>query len=279
MKKISAAFDGLKFSEGTLAYAIKVAESSKALLSGVFLESFLYHSYKLYDMVGAQGISDVKMKHLLEKDETKRQESTAIFEQACKNADIDYTIHRDKNFALQELLKESIYSDLVLIGADETISHFSENTPTQFVRDFLAEIQSPVLIVPREYKEIEKVVLLYDGKPSSVYAIKMFNYMMPWLRGKETEVLSITDPKDAQDLPDEDLIKEFITCHYPDASYTLLKGDPEEGIITYLKNIKENILVVSGAYKRGQVSRWFKSSMADLLMKEIDMPLFIAHNK
>ncbi|GAB2984097.1 hypothetical protein GCM10027049_22130 [Mucilaginibacter puniceus] len=279
MKKISAAFDGLKFSEGTLAYAIKVAESSKALLSGVFLESFLYHGYKLFDMVGAQGISEVKMRHLLEKDEATRRESTAIFEQACKNADIDYITHHDKSFALQELLKESIYSDLVLIGADETLSHFSEENPTQFIRDFLAEMQSPVLIVPREYKEIEKVVLLYDGRPSSVYAIKMFNYMMPWLKSKETEVISVTDPKDTQELPDGELIKEFITCHYPDASYTLLKGDPEEEIITYLKNINKNVLVVSGAYKRGQVSRWFKTSMADLLMKEIDMPLFIAHNK
>lgn len=279
MKKISAAFDGLKFSEGTLAYAIKIAWSSKVLLSGVFLESFLYHSYKLFDMVGAQGISDVKMKHLLEKDEAKRTASTAIFEQACKSANINYAIHHDKSFSLQELLKESIYSDLVLIGADETLNHFSEENPTQFIRDFLAEMQSPVLIVPRQYKEIEKVVLLYDGKPSSVYAIKMFNYMMPWLRDKETEVISVTDPKDAQELPDEELIKEFITCHYPKASYTLLKGDAEDEIITYLKNINKNVLVVSGAYKRGQVSRWFKTSMADLLMKEIDMPLFIAHNK
>lgn len=279
MKKISAAFDGLKFSEGTLAYAIQLAETSGSLLSGVFLESFLYHSYKLFDMVGAQGISDVKLKHLLEKDENTRRESTAIFEQACNNANISYITHHDKSFALEELLKESIYSDLVVIGAGETLSHFTENTPTQFIRDFLAEMQSPVLIVPREYKKIEKVVLLYDGKPSSVYAIKMFNYMMPWLRHKETEVLSVTDPKDSQELPDEGLIKEFIICHYPEASYTLLKGDPEEEIIAYLKNTKENVLIVSGAYKRGQVSRWFKSSMADLLMKEIDMPLFIAHNK
>ena len=41
MKKISAVFDGLKFADSTLAYAIKLAESSKTLLSGVFLESFL----------------------------------------------------------------------------------------------------------------------------------------------------------------------------------------------------------------------------------------------
>jgi len=279
MKKISAAFDGLKFSKGTLAYALKFAKNSKTLLSGVFLESFLYHSYGLYDMVGSQGISQVKIKQLEEKDKETRRRSSAIFEKACKKARITYAIHHDENFALQELLKESIYSDLVLIGAEENLNHINEKAPTQFIREFLAETQCPVLIVPREYRELEKVVLLYDGKPSSVYAIKMFNYMLPWLRNKETEIITVTDPKEVQELPDGSLIREFVQCNYPEATYTLLRGDPEEEILSYLKNIPQNVLVVLGAYQRGQVSRWFKTSMADLLMKETNRPLFIAHQK
>lgn len=279
MKKISAAFDGLKFSEGTLAYAIKLAENSKALLSGVFLESFLYHSYGLYDMIGSQGVSEAKMKRLRQNDEETRRKSSAVFEAACKKAGISYAVHHDKNFALQELLKESIYSDLVLIGADENMSHINEKVPTNFIRNFLAETQCPVLIVPREYQEIEKVVLLYDGKPSSVHAIKMFNYMLPWMCNTATEVISVADLKEARELPDENLVREFIQCHYPEAIYTLLQGDPEEEILSYLKNVAKNVLVVLGAYQRGDVSRWFKTSMADLLMKNTGRLLFIAHQK
>lgn len=277
MKKISAVFDGLKFSESTLSYAIEVARLSKAMLSGVFLESFLYHGYKMQDMVGAHGISEVKMKHLLEKDTDTRVKSSAIFEQTCKNADVKYSVHRDESFALQELVKESIYSDLLLISADETFKQAGEKRPTHFIRELLSQTQCPVLIVPDKYKEIEKLVLLYDGKPSSVYAIKMFNYMMPRLQNKETEVVSVTDPKDMTDLPDQNLVAEFIKCHSPAATYTLLKGDPEEEIVNYLKLCSSNSLVVAGAYNRGQVSRWFKTSMADRLMSEINMPLFIAH--
>jgi len=279
MKKISAAFDGLKFSNGTLTYAIKLAESSKALLSGVFLDSFLYSGYKISELIGTHGISQVKMNHLLEKAKKTRLKSSSLFMRTCKKAHINYTIHHDRSFAIRELLKESVYSDLLLICADETLSRFTEDRPTQFIRDFLTEAQCPVMIVPREHKEVEKVVLLYDGKPSSVFAIKMFNYMMPWLRSKETEVLAVTDPDESPALQDESLMREFIQCHYPDAIYTLLSGDPEEEIINYLNTIPKNVLVVLGAYRRSQVSRWFKTSMADLLMKNIDMPLFIAHNK
>ncbi|ASU32385.1 universal stress protein [Mucilaginibacter xinganensis] len=279
MKKISAAFDGLRFSDGTLQYAIKIAEASKALLSGVFLESFLYHGYKLNDMVGEHGISEVKMKHLAEKDNEVRLKSADLFKDTCKKEHINYTIHHDKNFAELELLRESIYSDLILISADETLSQITTPRPTPFIRQFLAETQCPALIVPRVYKPIKKVILLFDGKPSSVFAIKMFNYLMPWLRSMATEVVSVTDPDDKSPLPDETLLREFIQCHYPEATYTLLKGNPEQAIITYLKSIDHDFLVVLGAYHRSQVSRWFKTSLADILMKEIDMPLFVAHNK
>lgn len=278
MKKISAVFDGLKFSEGTLTYAIELAKSSKALLSGVFLESFLYNSYTLTDLIGSQGLSHVKMKHLLDEDKETRSGSASRFEQACKKAQLSYTVHHDQNFSLPEVLKESIYSDLLLIGAGETFSHVPDPAPTHFIRELLASTQCPVLVVPPDHRGIEKVVLLYDGKPAAVYAIKMFNYMMPWSRSKPTEVVSVTDARETAELPDEALVKEFIACHYPAATYTLLNGDPEGELLTYLKNSSKHTLVVLGAYQRGDVSRWFRSSMADRLMREIDAPLFIAHH-
>lgn len=279
MKKISAAFDGLKFSEGTMQYAIKIAAESKALLSGVFLDDFLYHSYNVFDMVGEQGISAGKLKKLNENDKETRHQSAVHFENSCVEAKVNYAIHHDKSFAMIELLKESVYSDLLIIGADETVSHFDDEQPTPFVKELLAETQCPVLVVPRKFKEIEKVLLLFDGKPSSVFAIKMFNYMMPWMRGLKTEVVSVTDPTDDEELPDSVLIKEFLYCHYPEAKYTVLKGNAEEEIMTYIKRLPENVLIVLGAYQRGTVSRWFKSSMADRLIREIGEPLFIAHNK
>ena len=42
---------------------------------------------------------------------------------------------------------------------------------------------------------------------------------------------------------------------------------------------KENALVVAGAYRRSKVSRWFKPSMAEHLIKNIKLPIYIAHNK
>jgi nucleotide-binding universal stress UspA family protein len=74
-------------------------------------------------------------------------------------------------------------------------------------------------------------------------------------------------------------MKEFIKRHFPKAVFMVAKGDAEEQIHAYLQNDKENELVVLGAYRRSEMSRWFKVSMADILMKQLNVPLFIAHNK
>jgi hypothetical protein len=269
----------LKFSTGTLQYSIGLAVNSNALLSGVFLDDFTYHSYTFNDMVGSQGLSKEKIKEAMDKDKEMRLQSSARFEYACIKAHVKYTVHHDRSIAVQEVLKESVYSDLILVSADESFTHFNEQRPSLFIKDLLADVQCPVMIIPREYRETQKIILLYDGKPSSVFAIKMFNYMMPWMQNIETEVLSVIDPKDNAELPHNELITEFVTCHYPQAKYTVLHGDAAEEIVNYLKKSQENILVVLGAYRRSTVSMWFKTSMADILTKEIDMPLFIAHNK
>lgn len=278
MKKISVAFDGLKFSTVSMAYAIEAALKSKALLSGIFLDDFVYHSSDVYDMVGSRGISGPEISQLMKEDSDSRDHAVVTFEAMCQKAELKYNIHRDKSFALQELLKESIYSDLLYINTVETFTHFIEHEPTHFLTNLLADVQCPVVITPREYRAINKVILLYDGKPSSVFAIKMFNYLMPWLKETPTEIVTVVEPHELN-LPNEPLIREFITCHYPSATYTLLHGSAKKEVTGYLKETDLKGLVVCGAYQRSAVSMWFKSSMANVLMKEVDMPLFIAHNK
>jgi nucleotide-binding universal stress UspA family protein len=279
MKKISAAFDGLKFSDGTMRYAIKMAAESKALLSGVFLDDILYHSYSIPDLARKREASSDNLRKLDQKDKNLRLQSAACFEANCDVAHVRHLVHHDKTFAIDELIKESIYSDLLVIAADETLSRFTEGQPANFVTEVLADIKCPALVVPRKYKEIEKVILLFDGKPSSVFAIKMFSCMMPWMRNLETELIVVTDPEGGGKFPDEMLIKEFISCHYHDVTYTLLQGDPVHEIENYLRHVSQNILIVLGAYGRGAVSRLFKVSMADHLIRELGEPVFIAHNR
>jgi len=213
------------------------------------------------------------------KDKALRAAAAKKFETACRESGLEYTVHHDRNIAIHDLKHESIYADLLIINSRETLTHYTEKVPTRFIRDLLGDAQCPVLIIPEQYKPIQKLILLYNGEPSSVHAIKMFSYLLPQLKHLDAEVISVNPEDSSLPMPDKTLMKEFMKWHYPNAKYTVMRGWAEEEITKYLKKTHENCLVVLGAYRRGAVSRWFHESMADILMKEVELPLFIAHNK
>jgi len=280
MKKFIAAFDGLRFSESTLDYAIFLAKHAKEHLVGVFLEDFTRHSYSAIDITKYAGEDfDRHVQELNEKDREERDESITKFEQACQNMGLNYSMHRDRNIAIQELLHESIYADLIIIDEDQTLTRYEEPAPTRFIRELLNDVQCPVVIVPKTYKPVEKIVLLYDGEPSSVYAVRMFSYLFDAIKHFETQVITVKAREEDMHLPDNRLMKEFIKRHYPKAEYVVLKGNAEDEIIRYLHREKKDPLIALGAYRRSKLSRLFRPSMADYLLQHLKMPLFIAHNK
>jgi len=277
-KKFLAVFDGLKFSQSTMDYAIQLTREANASLVGVFLDDFIYRSYSVSKIISSYNNDEKIIKELDKKDQLKRDEAVMLFEQACGKGGIPYSFHRNKGIAIHELKEESIFADLIIINDSETFNRFSEGPPTRFIRELLSDVQCPVLIVPDIYKPIDKVTLLYDGAPSSVFAIKMYSYLFGELEAA-VEVLTVKDKLAGSHLPNNNLIREFIKRHFPKANYIVAKGSAEEEIPGHLRYHKENELVVLGAYRRSEISRWFKVSMADILMKELETPLFIAHNK
>ena len=279
MKKIIAVIDGLKYSESVTDYAIYIAMQTESHLIGVFLDDYTYHSYKVYDIVTNRSYLDEnKILELDKNDEKVRNESAVRFEHACQGTGLNYTVHKDRNIAIHELLHESVFADLIIIDNKETFTHYEEKIPTRFVRDLLSEVQCPVMVVPQKYNPISKAVLLYDGEPSSVYAIKMFSYVFSGYNNLKIEIISVKNIKGSTHVPDNRLMKEFMKRHFPQATFTVLQGDAITEILNQLKGKDENILIVLGAYNRGMVSRWFRPSTADILMEELNKPLFIAHH-
>jgi nucleotide-binding universal stress UspA family protein len=279
MKKFIAAFDGLNFTESTMEYAIAISKQSNAHLVGVFLEDFTRHNYSIADIAKYEGANFEKHVDVLNAEEkVQKDENIGVFINACQNNGISYSVHRDKSFALQELLHEAIYADLVILWSGETLTRYEEPVPSRFIKNFLNDVQCPVLLVPQEYKPIDKIILLYNGEPTSVHAVKSFSYLFENLKELDTEVVSVKGIEESLHVPDNKLIKEFIKRHYPGAEYVVLRGVAEDVIITHLKNQKQEPVVVLGAYGRNRFSQLFKPSMADYILQQLKYPLFIAHN-
>src|SRR5687768_17619131 len=134
MQKIITALDGLNLSQSALDYTVFISHYCKAHVVGVFLDDAVYHSYRFSDLIAKDGsLSDARQEELNRRDEAIRDQSVTVAEQVFQKAGLNYSIHRDKNVAIQELLHEAIYADLLIIDRKETFTHFEQEPPTEFL--------------------------------------------------------------------------------------------------------------------------------------------------
>ncbi len=277
MKNFLVVFDGYKIGAATLEYALQAAKTCHAGLSAVFLNDPSDRKDSAKKAAGSRGVLG-PAKRMKDIDKKKRELAIQQFQRACSKVFIPYTVNTEKKSSAKELVHDSMFADLLIIGRKRGQTKESSKGPAAHLKDLLSDVQCPVLLTPSVFMPLDKLILLYDGKPSSIYAIKMFSYLFGDPGIWPAEVFTIKEQFMADShVPDNKLIRGFIRAHFPKAKFVVARGDAEKEIPGYLKAHKENELVVLGAYRRSQVSRWFKTSMADILMQKTESPLFIAH--
>lgn len=279
MLKIIVALDSLRPSKSAVSYAMDLSKRMDSHLVVVFLDDFSNCSYKSQQMLRNQfTISQETYDTCIQEDIQTRKEAVSHFEEMAGKENLKYTIHHDRNISLNELTSESSYADLLIIENKETMAFYAENPPTHFIKNLLQEIHCPALVVPGEYKKINKVLFLYDGKPYSATAIKMFSYLFQIYSEAQVEVLTVKSKKRDQQVLNNHLLKEYMKSHFPNTTYTVLNGLPDIEIINHLKFKHENELIVLGSHHRGKLSRLVRPSIVEALMQEIKTPLFIDNN-
>ena len=276
MKKILAGFDGTKYSEGASKYAIEIAKATNSMLVGVFIQDMRYLNMT-YAYAWDQPFIDFTSIENSQKEEKEKIElNIKLFKRACEEKGVHHKIHLDKGVPLQELLSETAFSDLIILDSHTSFFSLGDESLSPFLKDFLADSHCPVLIVPHHYTLFDKVVLCYDGSPSSLYAIKMFSYLFSELDDLKTTVVSVNE-KSSNHLKEGSNLKDLVRAHYKDAQYEVLKGDAEKELLDYLKRTGENSIVVMGAYGRSSISRLFHQSLSNKVIQEINVPVFITH--
>ena len=79
MKKIIAAFDGLKYSVSTRDYAVYLARQTNTHLVGVFMDDQMYMSYNIYELLVKKHVPENKLKIYEEKDRATRDAAVKNF--------------------------------------------------------------------------------------------------------------------------------------------------------------------------------------------------------
>lgn len=277
MPRILLAFDGLHYSESAQRYAIEWASQGKWHLSGLFLDDPTHTGFAIYSAVTEDGVSTSQLSKFTREDERKRQAAAARFEQACRQAHVGFEVHHPTQHALDVLLQESLYADLLIVQSDLQFMHHEEAFPSRFVSQVLSRSQCPVLLVPPAYVQVDAFLLLFDGTAESFQSFKSFSCVFSAFAHMPHELISIKTVGGSKHLENHRSVKLWCHQHFPHTHIEVSEGLPQVELDAYMTSAHRNYLCVTAAYGRSSVSRWFSESMADHLHRTFSIPVFVQH--
>ena len=286
-RKILVGLDGSRYSQSATEYAIDLFREEDAeqetLLVGVYINSLHYGDMlrKVRDQREPLYFSyhnDIfEFDEYAEEAEEKRESSVEEFEKRCTEAGVNYKVHDHRGSPLVELLEESRFADLIVLGFQTYFANLSGDD--DLIHELLKDAHCPLLVVPQEVTSVKNLLFTYDGKDSSFYAIKQFTYVFSLTASrKPVRVLSVNKEKEGA-IPEreERLMKEFLDQHcHGEVGIDQMSGDPEDVILDAL-HFSESPLLVMGSYGRSDWSMLFNPSTADKVLQYRKAPVFITH--
>lgn len=287
-RKILVGLDGSRYCESATQYAIDLFKEDDTehenLLVGVYINSLHYgdmlrkvrdHREPLYFSYH----NDVfEFDEYADEAEEKRKASVDKFEEHCEKAGVAYKVHDHRGSPLTEMLEESRFADLIVLGFQTYFANLEGDD--HLIHELMKDAHCPLLVVPQEVTPIKNLLFTYDGKDSSFYAIKQFTYVLSLTASRRpVRVLSVSkEDEDAIPEREERLMKEFLDQHcHEEVRIDQIKGEPEDVIMDAL-HFNEDPLLVMGSYGRSSFSMLFQPSMADKVLQYRKAPVFITHS-
>ncbi len=181
MKRILLTIDPSEYSKTAFKYAADIANYYQAKVEGIAIVDKLSVTEAVFTFVPLpQGYDEhIKKENELFKDVRKKTSyEIAAFKRQCKKQKINCSgkvFEGRPDFILEE---ESLYYDLIITGLRNRFHFETKKEPEKPVTDFIKNAQTPILTVPKNYREVNNVLFAFDGSQQSLQAIKSFLMLM-----------------------------------------------------------------------------------------------------
>ena len=133
---------------------------------------------------------------------------------------------------------------------------------------------TPVVALPKEPRDVGKVLVAYDGSLQSARAIQMYLMLGVWDEC-ETTLITVNDDADAgAELLDD--MRGYFASYGVDADTVVSSGGPTDAILAHLRESRADLLVM-GAYGRNRLTTFFVGSTTRAVVHDAGVPVFLYH--
>lgn len=274
LKRILVALSGTPFTPIAVQQAVALARRHGASVTGVTVVDI----ERLSDVgpvpLGGASVAQRLAEHRVAITQERVEAEIAGFEAACTKASVPYLVDRERGDAFELLLDLWRYHDLTIIGLRGLFEYGVVHNPDDHVIRLIHRGVSPIIAVSSEYREVNRVLIAYNGSHEAAMAMKRFAQLRPWPDAEVKVVCFGFDEEAATPL----LIDAtgYLRAHGWEPEAESLSGTPKKGLLAHAQSWGAD-LVVMGSVSRGRIAKLVMGDTTPEVFMHAGVPLFLAH--
>lgn len=278
IKKILVALDPDTDTPVATRYAQQIAQRYAAEVTGLaVVDMGSIEASARGGGIGSMYLMEKVQKELTEEARQHARELTKQFDEAMTNSGVAYHVEVAEGAPFERIVEDMKYQDLLIVGRDPHFFYSHPETSTKTLVRVVRDTVAPTLVVPNTYRDIERVLVTYDGSNASARAMRRFVHLQPFGTDVQVEILNVYSGESEGSRLALEMAKAYLKAHGYNAHTTGLQGSDATAEILNFADRFEADLLVAGAHS---VSTWrklaFGSTTASLIRK-CELPLFLDH--
>lgn len=267
MKKIMVVFNGIHTPTHVLQFAINAATQNQYSIQGIFLDDEP-SSNQGYPFPNDLYLTEEKVtsETIAEENEKILAGNIRFLEDECAIAGVPCSV--EKKISFKSLIDHTSTADLLALDTKADFERFK-------LTNILTDAHCPVCLVAITAPEVEYIIFAFDGSERSRYAIRKFAELFPNVPAAKTYLVSVNAGMEG--VEHKEFINGWLAKHFQNLNIKQLEGDEREVFIDFIRQYPDNALVVMGAFGRSALSRMFHPSLANNVLSDTRLSLFVAH--
>ncbi len=282
IKRILIALDPDEDTPVATRYAIRLARRFDASLTGLAMVD----TSNIETVIGVGGYGTEIYGRQIWTEMTAESRKVAekllkSFQRSVQKEGVRYREIKKQGASYDLIIEEMKYHDLLVLGRD---SHFFYNQPEKDTGTLAKVVKggvAPTLVVTEEYRDVEQIMIAFDGSAPAARTLKSFVHLLPYGKDLNIELVAVTEgSSEHHKNSSETLLKQaeyyLKEHHFSYITRTLLeKGNPGQRILDQQLKKSPDLLLL-GAHSVSAIRRAAFGSTTHFMITHTQGPLFLS---
>ena len=194
------------------------------------------------------------------------------FKVMCADQGITAEVKRLSGIVPNVIAEEARRVDLVVIAQHGEHAQWSSGLLGSTAETVIRKSPRPVLIAPRKYRDIKKILIAYDGSNEATRGLKMACETFSGL-SCELHVVFATDDDDRADKLAAE-VRDYVGHHRIEVVQTRLTGSASQGILQHAEQ-QDFDLIVMGAFGHSRLHDLILGGTTTYMIRETTIPIML----